>query len=109
MPIPSSEHLDTIAERFRILGEPMRLRILAALKAGGELPVSALVEATGGQQANISRHLAALRQAGVVARRREGTWIYYRVCDPLVFRLCETVCGGDQKLAEVRAAFTGAG
>jgi DNA-binding transcriptional ArsR family regulator len=82
-----------IAERFKALGEPMRLLLLEALR-GGECSVGALAERTGGGQANVSKHLQVLLQQGYVDRRKEGTTSWYRITDPKVFRMCELVCGG---------------
>jgi len=87
----TDEALHLVAERFKALAEPMRLRILNALR-DGELTVSELVERTGATQANISRHLALLHSHGMVARRKEGLHVYYRISDPVVFELCETIC-----------------
>ncbi len=83
--------LDLVARRFRTLGEPYRLRLLQILESG-EKTVGDLVEALVGNQSNISKHLQILHDAGLVSRRREGTSIYYRISDPMVFRLCELVC-----------------
>jgi ArsR family transcriptional regulator len=83
---------DLIAERFRALGEPTRLLILAALREG-ERSVGELVGLTGSGQANISKHLQLLHGQGFVARRKEGTSTYYRIADPAVFELCDLVCG----------------
>jgi len=82
-----------IAERFKALGEPMRLRLLQALRQG-ECPVGELAERTGGGQANVSKHLQVLLQQGYVDRRKEGTTSWYRIADPQVFKMCELVCGG---------------
>ncbi len=82
-----------IAERFKALGEPMRLRLLQALRPG-ECPVGELAERTGGGQANVSKHLQVLLQQGYVDRRKEGTTTWYRITDPQVFKMCELVCGG---------------
>jgi ArsR family transcriptional regulator len=87
------ELMDIVAERFRVLGEPMRLRILDALRHK-ERTVSDLVDATGATQANVSKHLTLLYQLGFVGRRKEGTRVFYRVEDPDVFELCDLVCGG---------------
>jgi ArsR family transcriptional regulator len=83
--------LELVAERFQVLAEPMRLRLLNQLR-DGEMTVGALVEATGGRQANVSRHLSALFAQGVVSRRKEGVFAYYRIQDPKIFDLCELVC-----------------
>lgn len=86
------EMLELIADRFRILGDPLRLRLLHHLREG-EASVGDLVEASDGTQANVSRHLQILLRAGVVTRRKEGLHVYYRIADPSVLELCELVCG----------------
>lgn len=88
----SPELVGLIAERFRALGEPARLQILNALR-GGELPVNDLVDETGLGQANVSKHLQILHSLGFVARRKEGLFVYYRLADKSVFRLCDIMCG----------------
>lgn len=90
-PLPDKS-LDLIAERFRVLGDPLRLRLLHALVAR-EMSVGALVEASGTSQANVSKHLRILLHAGLVARRKEGLLAFYRVADPSIFQLCDMVCG----------------
>jgi len=82
---------EVVAQRFRLLGEPMRLRILQLLEAG-ERPVGEIVETLKSSQPNISKHLQALCQGGLIRRRREGLNVYYAIADPIVFRLCELVC-----------------
>lgn len=81
-----------LAERFKALGEPARLQLLAALREG-EHSVSDLVEVTGLGQANVSKHLQQLCSAGFIARRKEGTFAYYSLADDDVFALCDTMCG----------------
>lgn len=93
--------VDLVAERFRTLGEPMRLRILDGLRSG-ELSVGELVDRTGGGQANISKHLQILLSAGLVSRRKAGTTVYYRLTDPTVFQLCDIVCGRVEEQVEDR-------
>lgn len=89
---PLSERLmERIAERFRLLGEPLRLRLLRELE-DGERTVNELAEITGGTQPNVSRHLTALFQGGLLYRRREGAKIYYAIADPVVFELCALMC-----------------
>lgn len=96
--------LDEIAARFRLLGEPLRLKLLAALSQG-EQRVGALVTLTGANQPNVSKHLAALTHGGLVARRKAGTTIYYTLADPSVLTLCDAVCAGVQQryAAQARA------
>lgn len=89
----SSEVLALVAERFRALGEPARLRLLSCLR-GGERSVNELVEATGLGQANVSKHLQLLHALGFVARRKEGLHVLYALADESVFALCDIACGG---------------
>ncbi len=88
--------LDSVARRFAVLAEPMRLRLIQALFEG-EKNVGQLVLETGGTQANVSRHLQTLTQAQVLARRRDGLQVFYRVADTSIPRLCELVCGSLEK------------
>jgi DNA-binding transcriptional ArsR family regulator len=103
----SDRMLEVVAARFRILGEPQRLRILQVLQSG-EQSVSEIVEAVGGQQSNTSRHLQALFDAGMVGRRRAGASVLYWISDPDVFRLCEIVChSAEQEAIRSLAEFRG--
>lgn len=102
----TEEALRLVARRFAVLAEPMRLKLIHAL-VGGEMPVNALVEATGGTQANVSRHLQTLAEAGVLSRRKEGLQVFYQICDPSIFDLCELVCGSLEKQHAKRAAVFG--
>jgi DNA-binding transcriptional ArsR family regulator len=94
---------ELIAQRFRLLGEPMRLRILPVLEPG-ELPVSESVDALKSSQPNISRHLQALLQGGLISRRREGLNIFYSIADPMVFKLCQLVCSSATEQTRARLA-----
>ena len=85
------EVVQQVAEYFSILSEPMRLRILNLLREG-EKCVQELVEATATSQANVSKHLKVMLQAGILSRRSEGTSAYYKVEDELIFELCTLVC-----------------
>lgn len=87
---PTDEELQSIARHFRLLGEPMRLRILQAV-CREPRTVGDIVAATGGTQANVSKHLALLAQAGILQREKDGQCVYYGVKDQLVVRLCELV------------------
>ncbi|MFT3780429.1 MAG: metalloregulator ArsR/SmtB family transcription factor [Nibricoccus sp.] len=102
----TDEALALIARRFAVLSEPMRLRLLHAL-FDGERPVNALVEATGGTQANVSRHLQTLADAGLLSRRKEGLQVFYSIADPSVFPLCELVCGSLEKQHSAKAEIFG--
>jgi DNA-binding transcriptional ArsR family regulator len=86
------ETLDLVAERFRLLGDPLRLRLLQTL-AEGEHSVAELVDMSSTTQANISKHLQLLLRAGLVKRRKQGLHSYYSIADPSVFQLCDLVCG----------------
>lgn len=88
--------LELIAARFRLLGEPLRLKILAAL-ATGERNVGELVTLTGAGQPNVSKHLAALTQGGLIKRHKVGTSTYYAIADPTVYALCDVVCASVQQ------------
>ncbi len=92
-PILSDEALRLVAGRFRALSDPSRLRILNRLMQG-ESGVQELVEATGFEQPNVSRHLSVLRREGIVERRAEGNRALYSIQDPTIVELCEIVCGG---------------
>jgi DNA-binding transcriptional ArsR family regulator len=91
-PLPD-ELAELIAGRFRVLGEPMRIRLLDRLR-DGEAGVGELADELGTSQQNISKHVAVLTRAGVVAREKRGTSVRLRIIDDSVFELCETVCGG---------------
>ncbi|ARU56994.1 MAG: metalloregulator ArsR/SmtB family transcription factor [Pseudomonadales bacterium] len=91
----SAEALELIAMRFKILGDPMRLKILHALQSG-EKTVGELVSIVNANQPNISKHLSILRTAGLVKRRKESNLAYFTIGAPFVFELCEIVCGGIQ-------------
>lgn len=108
MPQLSPEVLELIAERFRVLAEPARLRILHTLMKG-EQSVSELVEETGLNQANVSKHLALLRSSDFVERRKEGLYAYYRIADPSVEVLCEIMCGRLEEQAEEQSALLATG
>jgi DNA-binding transcriptional ArsR family regulator len=92
----SDDALELVARRFAVLAEPMRLRLLHALFEG-EKSVNALVAATAGTQANVSRHLQTLMQAHILARRKEGLQVFYAIADPSIFQLCDLVCGSLEK------------
>ena len=107
MPHPIPEDLaELIARRFRALAEPLRVRMLDLLREE-ELSVSTLAERLGAGQQNVSKHLAVLADAGIVARRKEGNHVYYRIADEGVFALCEQVCGSLQSQLATLAALVG--
>lgn len=104
----NDQALELVSRRFAVLAEPMRLRLVQALY-DGEQNVSWLVEATGGTQANISRHLQTLTAAGVLGRRKDGLHVYYRITDPTIPKLCTLVCGSlGKSLGQQASHFGGA-
>jgi DNA-binding transcriptional ArsR family regulator len=83
---------EPVAERLRLIADATRLRILNALRAD-ELSVVKIVEQVGATQPNVSRNLALLLRAGIVARRQDGREVYYRIVDPFLDDLCDAICG----------------
>lgn len=81
----------TAAELFGVLATPLRLRILNAI-CNQERSVGEIMEAVESTQPNVSQHLKVLYQAGIVARRRMGNSVYYRVQSEKAVQLCRTVC-----------------
>jgi DNA-binding transcriptional ArsR family regulator len=84
--IPSDGLLDEasasdLAERFKLLSDPHRLRIIYALVEGGELCVGAIAEAVGSSESATSHQLRNLRLAGFVRSRRHGREMFYSVAD----------------------------
>lgn len=100
------EMLTAVATQFRVLSEPARLTLLQALLAG-EKSVGELVSDTGMSQANTSKHLAVLADAGFLARRKEGTTVYYAVGDEAVLRLCDLMCSRIARRAKADVAALG--
>ena len=95
--------VEAIAERFRVLGEPMRIRVLDHLRAG-PMTVGELADALGTSQQNVSKHVGVLSRAGLVSREKEGNSVRCRIADASVMQLCEQVCGGLQRqLSELQA------
>jgi len=87
---PTANELEQIAARFKVLGEPMRLKILQAV-CKQPRTVSDIVAASGSTQANVSKHLALLAAAGILEREKDGQRVYYGVKDRLAVKLCELV------------------
>lgn len=97
------EMLEDVARRFRALGEPLRLRILSLLTQK-DRSVNEIAAALDAGQSNISRHLQALYDCGMVSRRREGNAIYYAIADPMITKLCDLVCSNARRHAESKLA-----
>jgi len=87
----SDQVFATAAELFRLLATPIRLKIISAL-CGHEKNVSQLLHEIETTQPNMSQHLATLYRAGVLARRRDATQIYYRIGSERAATLCRAVC-----------------
>lgn len=101
--IMSAAQLAAVSHLFAVLSETSRLALLQALR-DGPLTVNELVQATGLTQTNVSKQLAILFDAHLVKRERAGTSIRYEISDPLVFSLCNLVCGKVAKDAKCAAA-----
>ncbi len=89
MSLPPSA-LTQVADYFKVLSELSRLQVLCSLKTGSK-NVTEIMEATGLGQANVSKHLKILAQAGVVSRTPQGVSVYYEIVEPFIFELCELV------------------
>jgi DNA-binding transcriptional ArsR family regulator len=85
------EALGLMAGFFKVLSEVSRLQIVCSLKTGAK-NVTEIIEETGLGQANVSKHLKMLTQAGVVAREQRGVCVYYQIANPFLFELCDLVC-----------------
>jgi DNA-binding transcriptional ArsR family regulator len=97
LPQPLPDDLaELIARRFHVLGEPSRIRLLDQLREG-ERSVNQLAADLGAGQQNVSKHLSVLAEARIVARRKDGNHVYYRIVDDGVLGLCEQVCGSLQQ------------
>jgi DNA-binding transcriptional ArsR family regulator len=100
--------VEIIAQRFRVLGEPMRIKLLDRLREG-PATVQELQRGTGATQQNVSKHLGVLHGAGMVSRSKVGTYVRYEISDPAVFELCEVVCGGLRERVDELDALLAAG
>ncbi len=109
--------LKLMADFFKVLSEISRLQIICSLKHGSK-NVTEIIEATGLGQANVSKHLKVLTQAGIVTRQQQGVSAYYQIANPVIFELCGLVCNSLviqpeqqnqplQELTAIRKSFTG--
>lgn len=87
----SKNMLELVSNQFKILAEPMRLAILQEMKHG-EQCVKDLTTSLETSQANISKHLALLMNAGMVSRRKVGLKVYYKISSPTILEMCQSVC-----------------
>ena len=79
--------MELIAQRLRVLGQPVRVRIVDVLEDAGEMTVQVLADEIDATQQNVSQHLGVLLHAGVVTRRQHGRTVGYRIADESAFRL----------------------
>ncbi|TAE58910.1 MAG: transcriptional regulator [Nostocales cyanobacterium] len=87
----SPSALNQVADYFKVLSEVSRLQVLCCLKNGAK-NVTQIIAETGLGQANVSKHLKILTQAGIVKRTPEGVSVIYEIADPVLFQLCDLVC-----------------
>ncbi len=103
-PLPDSL-VELIARRLRVLGQPLRIRLVDLLELRGETTVQALADELGATQQNMSKHLGLLRQAGILARRREGRVVWYTLVDEDAFALVVRV--GDETVGRLQGLLDG--
>lgn len=96
------EALELVAARFKVMAEPLRLRILQELEVG-EMSVGDITEAVESTQPNVSKHLKMLQEAGLLGRRQEGNTVYYSIADASVFEICDVVCSSIRERLTARA------
>jgi DNA-binding transcriptional ArsR family regulator len=89
--VMTPEALGLVAARFKVMAEPLRLRMLQELEVG-EMSVGEITEAVESTQPNVSKHLKMMQEAGLVSRRQEGNTVYYSIADASVFEICDVVC-----------------
>lgn len=99
----SDEALETVAMLFRSLSEVTRLKLLRILEEK-EMTVGDLASTINTSQANVSKHLKVLVNAGVLSRRAQGTAAYYSIGDPIILKICDTVCDGMMERMKSKAA-----
>ncbi len=99
MTLPPSA-LAQVADYFKVLSELSRLQVLCSLRSGCK-NVTEIIEETGLGQANVSKHLKILAQAGIVSRTPQGVSVYYEIAEPFIFELCELV--GDRLSTRLEA------
>jgi DNA-binding transcriptional ArsR family regulator len=101
----SDEAVEMIANRFKLLSEPVRLRILQSLEQG-RLSVTDLAAAVATTQPNVSKHLKMMQDAGIISRKQDGNTVYYSIADQSIFELCDVVCKSlKDRSAEISAVF----
>jgi len=99
----NSEVFEVQAEYFKALSHPVRIKILYYLKKG-ERCVCEIVPYLKEEQSNVSRHLAALKRAGILSSRKEGVSVYYRVEDENVYKIVDLALCSVKKVAREKVA-----
>ena len=87
----SDRALELIAKRFRVLSEPIRLRLVNLLRKG-EMTVTELTAELNTSQPNVSKHLKIMAESGILRREQRGNTVYYAIADKSIFQLCDVVC-----------------
>lgn len=105
-PLGSDQVFGAAAELFGLLSSPVRLKIVCALSEG-EKNVSQLLERVQTTQPNLSQHLSTLYRCGVLARRREGAQVHYRLAGERVTLLCQAVLDEQMAAQAARVAANG--
>ncbi len=98
----SNEALDLVANRFKIMSEPLRLKLLQLLQ-NGEKSVGELTELCSTSQPNVSKHLKMLQSGGLVTRQQKGNTVLYSIADPTIFTMCEVVCASLEERLRTQA------
>lgn len=101
---PPPEAFDALAALFRVLAEPLRLRIIRTIENSGPISVSQIAERIGSSQPTISKHLRVLEEAGIVRKRAAGVTVLCSIADQQLVRLCEEICDRIQLSLQARAA-----
>jgi DNA-binding transcriptional ArsR family regulator len=96
------EVLELVAERFRVLSEAVRLRLINLLR-DGEMSVTELARSCRASQPNVSKHLKILTESGVLRREQRGNNVYYSIADENIFKLCDLVCDSVGENLKARA------
>ena len=86
--MPNRRLYELHASICQTLSNPKRLEVIDRLR-NGEMPVSKIAEVTNISQANLSQHLALMREKGIVIARREGANVYYRLSNPKIIQACD--------------------
>lgn len=102
----SGEAIELVADRFKVLSEPLRLKILQLLQ-DGERSVTELTALTGTSQPNISKHLKLMQSAGILSREQRGNTVFYSIADETIFTLCDVVCGSLSDRLKTQAGIFG--